>query len=126
MSVPARVRSGQRRASSRGTPLEQRLGTAGGTKFVPANYKNDWALIRRIDDESGAEPAPVAAVPAASSTTAPCAPPTPARRGMSRDPEHQVCHAAHPPEPPARQNTILAKQSQPRLFSYLLTTLYYE
>jgi phosphonate transport system substrate-binding protein len=37
----------------KGTPLEQKFSGAKQTKFVPVNYKNDWALIRRIDDEMG-------------------------------------------------------------------------
>ena len=35
-----------------GTPLEKQLSTR-QTKFVAANYKNDWSLIRRINDEMG-------------------------------------------------------------------------
>jgi phosphonate transport system substrate-binding protein len=37
-----------------GTPLEKDLSSSRQTKFVPINYKNDWSLIRRIDDEMGA------------------------------------------------------------------------
>ncbi len=36
-----------------GTALEQEFAPAGDTEFVPVNYKNDWALIRRIDDAMG-------------------------------------------------------------------------
>ena len=36
----------------KGTSLEADFGSDGATKFVPVNYKNDWALIRRIDEES--------------------------------------------------------------------------
>lgn len=36
----------------KGTPLEKELGGK-FTKFVPASYKNDWPLIRRIDDATG-------------------------------------------------------------------------
>ena len=36
-----------------GTPLEKDLSSTRQTKFVPINYKNDWSLIRRIDDEMG-------------------------------------------------------------------------
>ena len=36
-----------------GTPLEKDLSSSRQTKFVPINYKNDWSLIRRIDDEMG-------------------------------------------------------------------------
>jgi phosphonate transport system substrate-binding protein len=35
----------------KGTPLEQDFGTESQTKFVPVNYKDDWAVIRRIDEE---------------------------------------------------------------------------
>jgi phosphonate transport system substrate-binding protein len=37
----------------KGTPLELVFSGAKQTKFLPVNYKNDWALIRRIDDEMG-------------------------------------------------------------------------
>ena len=36
----------------KGSPLEQDFVGLDQTKFVPANYKNDWSLIRRIDEES--------------------------------------------------------------------------
>jgi phosphonate transport system substrate-binding protein len=39
----------------KGTPLEQMFSGATQTKFLPVNYKNDWSLIRRIDDEMGVE-----------------------------------------------------------------------
>jgi phosphonate transport system substrate-binding protein len=39
----------------KGTPLEQELGWTGQTTFTRVNYKDDWALIRRIDDEFGHE-----------------------------------------------------------------------
>lgn len=51
--LAAKVREALTTFDWKDTPLEGRLGTAGGTKFVPANFKNDWALIRRIDDASG-------------------------------------------------------------------------
>jgi phosphonate transport system substrate-binding protein len=35
-----------------GSPLEQDFVGIDQTKFVPVNYKNDWALIRRIDEDS--------------------------------------------------------------------------
>ncbi len=37
----------------KGTPLEKSLNSGSTTTFVPINYKNDWSLIRRIDDEMG-------------------------------------------------------------------------
>ncbi|HUB24613.1 MAG TPA: phosphate/phosphite/phosphonate ABC transporter substrate-binding protein [Tepidisphaeraceae bacterium] len=39
----------------KGTPLEQMFSGAKQTKFLPVNYKNDWSLIRRIDDEMGVD-----------------------------------------------------------------------
>ncbi|TWT77256.1 ABC transporter, phosphonate, periplasmic substrate-binding protein [Posidoniimonas polymericola] len=33
-----------------GTDLEQRFGPTGSVKFVAVDYKDDWAVIRRIDD----------------------------------------------------------------------------
>jgi phosphonate transport system substrate-binding protein len=36
-----------------GTGLEAEFGPSGLSAFVPVNYKNDWALIRRIDDAMG-------------------------------------------------------------------------
>ena len=36
-----------------GTGLEAEFGPSGLNAFVPVNYKNDWALIRRIDDAMG-------------------------------------------------------------------------
>jgi phosphonate transport system substrate-binding protein len=40
----------------KGTPLEDIFNGAQQTKFVPVDYKNDWPLIRRIDDQMGTEP----------------------------------------------------------------------
>jgi phosphonate transport system substrate-binding protein len=37
----------------KGTGLEKLFGSTGQTKFIPVNYKNDWALVRRIDDAIG-------------------------------------------------------------------------
>ena len=37
----------------KGTGLEKAFGTSGETRFVPVNYKNDWSLVRQIDDEIG-------------------------------------------------------------------------
>jgi phosphonate transport system substrate-binding protein len=37
----------------KGSPLEEIFSGAKQTTFVPVNYKNDWSLIRRIDDEMG-------------------------------------------------------------------------
>jgi phosphonate transport system substrate-binding protein len=37
----------------KGSPLEEIFSGAKQTTFVPVNYKNDWSLIRRIDNEMG-------------------------------------------------------------------------
>ena len=36
-----------------GTGLEKEFGATEVTAFVPVNYKDDWSLIRRIDDAMG-------------------------------------------------------------------------
>ena len=36
-----------------GTGLIDLFGATGETKFIPVNFKNDWALVRRIDDAIG-------------------------------------------------------------------------
>ena len=36
-----------------GTSLQTNLSAPGQTRFVPVDYKNDWALIRKIDDSIG-------------------------------------------------------------------------
>lgn len=33
-----------------GTPIAEEYGASGATKFVPVNYKDDWADIRRVDN----------------------------------------------------------------------------
>ena len=38
-----------------GTPMEQEYTATGATAFVPVTYKDDWAMIRLIDDASGFE-----------------------------------------------------------------------
>jgi phosphonate transport system substrate-binding protein len=39
---------------AKGTPLEAVFGDGGDGKLLPVSYKNDWALIRRIDQECAA------------------------------------------------------------------------
>jgi phosphonate transport system substrate-binding protein len=39
----------------KGTPLEERFANTKQSKFIPVNFKNDWSLIRRIDDEMGVQ-----------------------------------------------------------------------
>jgi phosphonate transport system substrate-binding protein len=36
-----------------GTGLEREFAPSGVTSFVPVRYKDDWALVRRIDDAMG-------------------------------------------------------------------------
>lgn len=36
-----------------GTGLEKELGAGGAAKFAPVNYKDAYALVRRIDDDTG-------------------------------------------------------------------------
>jgi phosphonate transport system substrate-binding protein len=37
----------------KGTSLGQYFADAGQTRFAPADYKKDWDLVRRIDNEIG-------------------------------------------------------------------------
>lgn len=37
----------------KGTGLESEFGQSNQAKFVPVNFKDDWSLIRRIDNETG-------------------------------------------------------------------------
>jgi phosphonate transport system substrate-binding protein len=37
----------------KGTGLEKEFGPSNQTRFAPVDYKNDWALVRRIDDSIG-------------------------------------------------------------------------
>jgi phosphonate transport system substrate-binding protein len=55
--IAAKVREAIETFDWAGTPLSEQLGTAGGTKFIPAKYKDDWAAIRLIDDASGEDQA---------------------------------------------------------------------
>jgi phosphonate transport system substrate-binding protein len=36
-----------------GTRLEKEYASIGADRFVPVNYKNDWSIVRRIDDAVG-------------------------------------------------------------------------
>ncbi|NOG55805.1 MAG: phosphate/phosphite/phosphonate ABC transporter substrate-binding protein [Planctomycetes bacterium] len=36
-----------------GTPMDGTVAPVGHTQFIPADYKDDWSLIRRIDDAGG-------------------------------------------------------------------------
>jgi phosphonate transport system substrate-binding protein len=50
--LAAKIKEAMLSFDMKGTSLEADFGSDGATKFVPVNYKNDWALIRRIDEES--------------------------------------------------------------------------
>src|SRR5438067_5192260 len=50
--LAAKVKEALMTFDLKGTPLEGDFGADGQSKFVPVKYKDDWALIRRIDDES--------------------------------------------------------------------------
>jgi phosphonate transport system substrate-binding protein len=41
--------------SWKGTSLEKEFAASNQTRFVPVDYKNDWALVRRIDDNIGTD-----------------------------------------------------------------------
>jgi phosphonate transport system substrate-binding protein len=51
--LAAKVREAILTFDIKGTSLEAELSPATQSKFIPVNYKNDWSLIRRIDDASG-------------------------------------------------------------------------
>ena len=55
----------------KGTPLEKFFASNGRVKFVPVDYKADWAFVRRIDDSIGYQYAlpPGSDAPAASQPT---------------------------------------------------------
>ena len=38
-----------------GTGVGKEFAALGADRFVPIDYKNDWALIRRIDDAMGTQ-----------------------------------------------------------------------
>jgi len=51
--LAAKIRAALLDFQWKGTGLENLFGPSGQTKFIPVNYKNDWALVRRIDDAIG-------------------------------------------------------------------------
>jgi phosphonate transport system substrate-binding protein len=53
--LAGKIRAAMMSFNWKGTPLEKVLNSEKSTSFVPVNYKNDWSLIRRIDDEMGTE-----------------------------------------------------------------------
>jgi phosphonate transport system substrate-binding protein len=48
--LAARVRRAILEFSFKNTSLEPRFASSNQTRFVPLNYKNDWAVVRLIDD----------------------------------------------------------------------------
>ncbi len=51
--LAAKVKSALLNFPWAGTGLEKEFGGGGETKFIPVNYKDDWALVRHIDDAIG-------------------------------------------------------------------------
>lgn len=51
--LAAKVRNALLSFDWKGTPMEKLLNSGKQTKFVPVNYKNDWSLVRKIDDQMG-------------------------------------------------------------------------
>jgi phosphonate transport system substrate-binding protein len=41
-----------------GTGLEREFASSGKRKFVPVRYKDDFALVRKIDDDTGVRHVP--------------------------------------------------------------------
>ena len=51
--LAAKVRDALLKFDWKGTSVEKEFAPSGQTKFVPVTYKDDWSLIRRIDDQIG-------------------------------------------------------------------------
>jgi phosphonate transport system substrate-binding protein len=51
--LAAKIRDAILNFSFKGTSMEKEFAPANQTKFLPVDYKNDWALVRRIDDSVG-------------------------------------------------------------------------
>ncbi|MBC8105021.1 MAG: phosphate/phosphite/phosphonate ABC transporter substrate-binding protein [Anaerolineae bacterium] len=51
--LAAKVREAINTFDMKGTPLEIEFAPATQTTFIPVNYKDNWSLIRRIDDACG-------------------------------------------------------------------------
>ena len=54
-----------------GTGVEREFASAKYNKLMAANYKDDWALVRRIDDEIGTAHKLPTSLPSTQPTTAP-------------------------------------------------------
>lgn len=52
VSLAGKLRRAMLSFDWKGTPLESVLGKS-HTRFVPTNYRNDWWMVRRIDDVTG-------------------------------------------------------------------------
>lgn len=48
--LAAKIKAAVMAYDFKGTPLEKEFAAEGKTQFVPANYKNDWSFVRRIDE----------------------------------------------------------------------------
>jgi len=53
--VAAKIREVVLNFQITGTSLEKKFVPQGRTKLIPVNYKNDWALIRQFDQDTGTE-----------------------------------------------------------------------
>jgi len=51
--LAAKIKEAMLSFDFKGTPLEQEFGWSGQYKFVAVNYKDDWSLIRDIDNQCG-------------------------------------------------------------------------
>jgi len=52
-ALVAKIRTANLDFNWAGTALEKEFAASGKTKFVPVNYKDDFALVRKIDDDTG-------------------------------------------------------------------------
>jgi len=50
--LAAKIKDAMLSYDIKGSPLESEFVVQDQTKFIPVNYQNDWALIRRIDEQS--------------------------------------------------------------------------
>jgi phosphonate transport system substrate-binding protein len=51
--LAAKIRDALLKYQWSGTSMERFFGASGQHGLVPVNYKNDWALVRRVDDATG-------------------------------------------------------------------------
>jgi len=71
--LAAKVREALSSFAWQGTGVEREFASAQYTKLMAANYKDDWALVRRIDDEIGTVHKLPTSLPSTHPTTAPVA-----------------------------------------------------